>query len=152
MFPPYPSLLRLSRDYMPSEARDDMSFQLKRVYDAPAASDGTRILVDRLWPRGLKKTDGQLDGWMKEVAPSPDLRVWFDHQAERFDEFARRYKEEIASNAAVGALRTLGARKRVTLLYGARDPKVNHAVVLLSVLRGSPAKERSVKRKSPVRG
>jgi uncharacterized protein YeaO (DUF488 family) len=112
-----------------------MTFQIKRIYDSAQPSDGTRVLVDRLWPRGVKKTDARLDGWLKEVAPSPGLRLWFDHIPAKFAEFSKRYKAELTHNPAVGELRKLGSRKRVTLLYAAHDPEINHARVLLSVLR-----------------
>ncbi len=115
-----------------------MSFQIKRIYESALPSDGSRILVDRLWPRGVKKTDGHLDGWLKEVAPSPELRLWFDHVPAKFAEFSKRYKAELARNPAVGELRKLGSRKRVTLLYAAHDPEINHARVLLSVLQKAP--------------
>jgi uncharacterized protein YeaO (DUF488 family) len=112
-----------------------MTFLIKRVYEAPSPSDGKRILVDRLWPRGLKKTDAALDDWMKEVAPSVPLRVWFGHDPQRLAQFTRKYKAELARNPALPKLRELGQAKRVTLLYAAHDPKVNHAVVLQSVLQ-----------------
>lgn len=115
-----------------------MTFQIKRIYELPEPSDGTRVLVDRLWPRGIKKTDAHLDCWMKEAAPSTELRRWFGHLPARFDEFRRRYEEELRDNPTIGELRKLGGRKRVTLLYAAHDPEVNHALVLRSVLeRGS---------------
>jgi uncharacterized protein YeaO (DUF488 family) len=113
-----------------------MSFKIKRVYEDASPTDGRRILVDRLWPRGLKKTDAALDGWMKEVAPSVSLRRWFGHDPARFAEFERRYKVELARSAALDELRKLGKKRRVTLLYAARDPHVNHALVLKSVLQG----------------
>ena len=113
-----------------------MTFYIKRVYDRPAKSDGMRILVDRLWPRGVKKNDARLDCWMKEVAPSQELRKWFGHEPERFAEFKRRYRKEL-SKKALAELRRLGKGKTVTLLYGARDPEMNQAAVLLSLLRGS---------------
>lgn len=123
-----------------------MTFQIKRVYEAAAAADGTRVLVDRLWPRGVSKVDAHLALWLKDVAPSPKLRLWFDHDPERFAEFGTRYRRELAGNAALLELRKLGRGHVVTLLYGARDPEVNHARVLLSVLSG----RRSVaKRKKP---
>jgi uncharacterized protein YeaO (DUF488 family) len=111
-----------------------MTFQLKRIYEPPSPTDGIRVLVDRLWPRGLKKTDADLALWMKDVAPSPGLRVWFNHDPERFAEFRRRYTSELKGNPAVAELRKLGKSKRVTLLYAAHDPKVNHALVLQSAL------------------
>jgi uncharacterized protein YeaO (DUF488 family) len=111
-----------------------MSFQIKRVYEDHAPSDGTRVLVDRLWPRGLTKASAKLDHWMKDVAPSQELRQWFGHKPERFAEFKRRYKKELAPEA-FAELRKLGRGKTVTLLYGARDPEMNQAAVLLSMLR-----------------
>ena len=108
---------------------------IKRVYDPPMEADGTRILVDRLWPRGLRKEVAALDSWQKELAPSPELRTWFGHDPERFDEFKRRYKAELKANPHVKAIaKTMGGRK-VTLLYAAKDPQINHAVVLADALR-----------------
>ena len=113
------------------------SVTIKRAYDRPSDKDGTRILVDRLWPRGLSKRKAALDDWAKEVAPSPALRKWFGHRETRFAEFAKRYRAELRHNPALDALR---ARKgKVTLVYAARDPKINHAAVLAKVLkRGRP--------------
>ena len=113
-----------------------MTFQIKRVYEPALPTDGTRVLVDRLWPRGVRKSDANWSHWMKEVAPSPHLRRWFDHRPERFQQFSARYKEELQESAAVKQLQTLGRRHRVTLLYAAHDPHVNHAAVLLSFLHG----------------
>ena len=112
-----------------------MAFQIKRVYEPAKSSDGIRVLVDRLWPRGVKKTTAHLDYWMKDVAPSPRLRLWFGHRPERFAEFGKRYKKELSGNPELAELRKLGRGALVTLLYGARDPQVNHALVLQSVLR-----------------
>ena len=112
-----------------------MTFRIKRVYESASASDGKRILIDRLWPRGLKKTDAALDDWIKDVAPSVPLRRWFGHDPDRFAEFGRKYTAELAKNPALPRLRELGKGKLVTLLYAARDPEVNHAVVLQSVLQ-----------------
>ena len=114
-----------------------MPFQIKRVYDPAAPSDGIRVLVDRLWPRGLRKADRQWSIWMKDIAPSPDLRRWFNHQNDRFADFSARYRIELRGSPALAELRSLGAGKMVTLLYAAHDPHVNHAAVLLSVLRRS---------------
>ncbi len=114
-----------------------MTFQIKRVYDAASPSDGTRVLVDRLWPRGVKKSDAHVSLWMKAVAPTPELRQWFHHDPERFAEFTRRYTKELKSNPALTELRQLGKGKRVTLLYAAHDPQVNHAQVLKSTLDGT---------------
>ena len=113
-----------------------MAVAIKRIYEPAVPADGTRILVDRLWPRGVSKARAKLALWMKEIAPSPKLRVWFGHRPERFSEFGRRYKRELTGNPALGELRTLARRERVTLLYGAHDPKINHAAVLQSILGG----------------
>jgi uncharacterized protein YeaO (DUF488 family) len=112
-----------------------MGFVIKRVYDSPTASDGYRVLVDRLWPRGVRKERAELDEWAKDVAPSPELRTEWHHHRERFDEFAARYRDELDENPAAEALLATGrARERVTLLFGARDEQVNHATVLLGWL------------------
>jgi uncharacterized protein YeaO (DUF488 family) len=111
-----------------------MPFRIKRIYETAKASDGVRVLVDRLWPRGIRKTDARLDHWMKDVAPSPELRTWFAHDSERFAEFARRYKAELKGNTALAELRKMGSGGIVTLLYAAHDAKVNHALVLQQVL------------------
>ncbi|HET6924342.1 MAG TPA: DUF488 domain-containing protein [Candidatus Saccharimonadales bacterium] len=112
-------------------------YHIKRIYDPAAADDGYRILVDRLWPRGVSKPEAQLDLWLKEVAPSPELRQWFGHDPARFAEFSARYREELAANPAVAELRQLAEKQsRITLLYGARDPQVNHAAVLRDFLLG----------------
>jgi uncharacterized protein YeaO (DUF488 family) len=121
-----------------------MTFQIKRVYEPTADSDGQRVLVERLWPRGLRKVDAKLTLWMKEIAPSVTLRSWFDHDPARFVEFGRRYRKELAAaREPLAELRQLGKDDIVTLLYAARDPRVNHAIVLLSVLR---RRTRSVRR------
>ena len=106
---------------------------IKRAYDPPSPQDGTRILVDRLWPRGLSKAKAALDGWNKDVAPSTTLRKWFDHRPERFAEFAKRYRAELKNNPTVAELRAL--KGKVTLIYGAQGPAINHAVVLAKVLK-----------------
>jgi uncharacterized protein YeaO (DUF488 family) len=113
-----------------------MAVAIKRIYEPAVLADGPRILVDRLWPRGVSKARAKLAFWMKDVAPTPKLRVWFGHRPERFREFGRRYKRELTGNPAVPELRKLARRGRVTLLYGAKDPKINHAAVLQSIVRG----------------
>ena len=107
---------------------------IKRAYASADSKDGGRILVDRLWPRGLAKKDAAIDLWVKEVAPTKELRMWFNHQPELFNEFRRRYLSELKHNHAVVDLahRILG--KKVTLLYAARDPTNNHAIVLAQFL------------------
>jgi uncharacterized protein YeaO (DUF488 family) len=121
-----------------------MAFQIKRIYETAEPLDGTRVLVDRLWPRGIKKADAHLDYWMKDVAPSTELRLWFDHDPARLDQFRRRYVAELSGNQSVAELRKLGKGSQVTLLYAARDPKVNHALVLRSLLqRGKTGRKKT---------
>jgi uncharacterized protein YeaO (DUF488 family) len=111
------------------------SLSIKRVYEAASDHDGTRSLVDRLWPRGVSKGAAALDYWAKDVAPTDELRKWFDHRPERFAEFKRRYLGELQNNPAVAQLRGHIAKSRTTLLYGAKDPDCNQAVVLAEFLR-----------------
>ena len=122
-----------------------MSILIKRAYAPAAAADGVRVLVDRLWPRGVKKTAAKFAAWMKDIAPSPKLRVWFGHKPERFKEFAARYKRELVGNPRVGELRKLARGRTVTLVYAARDPEVNHAVVLRSILRRGTQRKRAAR-------
>jgi uncharacterized protein YeaO (DUF488 family) len=118
-----------------------MSFiRIKRVYERPAPEDGIRILVDRLWPRGLSKETAALDHWFKDIAPSPELRTWFDHREDRFDEFKQRYRLELKANPALVEFRKLAKPGKATLLYAAHDEKVNHAVVLAEYLQALNAK------------
>jgi uncharacterized protein YeaO (DUF488 family) len=109
--------------------------RLKRAYDPPAAADGPRILVERLWPRGLTRERAKIDHWCKEVAPSPDLRRWYGHDPARWPEFRRRYRAELRSNAQeVTRLAELCAGRRVTFIFAARDESMNSAVVLRDYL------------------
>jgi uncharacterized protein YeaO (DUF488 family) len=112
------------------------SIAIKRIYEKRASADGMRILVDRLWPRGVSKDAAALDLWCKEIAPSPELRTWFDHREDRFAEFKKRYLLELRSNPAVPDLVSAIGKKKATLLYGAHEAKVNHAVVLAGYLKG----------------
>ena len=106
--------------------------RLKRVYEAPGEDDGVRVLVDRLWPRGLSKEKAALDVWAKEIAPSTELRKWFGHEPARWAEFQQRYAAELDANAAAvdALLAQLDDDRPVTLVYGARDTEHNGAVVL----------------------
>ena len=116
--------------------------RIKRTYDPPVRSDGRRILVERLWPRGMKKESLAADAWMKEVAPSTELRKWFDHRVERWEEFRRRYRAELDANPAAWEPIFEAAKPRtVTLLYSAHDTVHNGAVVLRDYLgeRGTHA-------------
>lgn len=111
------------------------AIRIKRAYEAPARDDGHRVLVDRLWPRGLAKAKAKLDEWDKDIAPSPALRVWFGHDPARFAEFGRRYRAELAQHRAdVARLRALAAKTPLTLVYAAKDPACNHALVLQAFL------------------
>lgn len=112
--------------------------QLKRAYEAPAPDDGFRILVDRLWPRGISKEKAQLDLWAKDAAPSTELRKWFAHDPEKWNEFRKKYLAELKSNReATDELRTIiREHATVTLVYGARDSEHNEAVILKGFLAG----------------
>jgi uncharacterized protein YeaO (DUF488 family) len=111
--------------------------KLKRAYDPVAPDDGRRILVDRLWPRGVSKARAHLDSWMKDIAPSTELRTWFDHVPARWDEFRRRYRDELKTHAALLAELRRDARSgAITLVYGARDQTHNEAVVVRNVVLG----------------
>lgn len=112
------------------------NIRIKRAYDPPDAEDGARVLVDRLWPRGLRKQDAALTLWLKEIAPTPELRKWFGHDPARWAEFSRRYRAELAHNdAAVSRLVDLWQQGPLTLLYAAHDTAHNQAVVLLAFLQ-----------------
>ncbi|MDQ0768843.1 uncharacterized protein YeaO (DUF488 family) [Pseudarthrobacter defluvii] len=112
------------------------TFGVKRIYEPQADDDGCRVLVDRLWPRGMPKESAAVDLWLKEVAPSATLRKEFNHRPERFADFGERYRLELDSNPAVETLLELArAHPRVTLLYAARNTEANNALVLLHYLR-----------------
>lgn len=110
--------------------------KMKRVYDKPAHDDGARVLVDRLWPRGVKKEDAHIDWWAKDLAPSTELREWFGHDPAKYYEFAKRYRRELEGNDALPKLEGLMAEGRVTLVYSAKDEEHNQARVLLELLSG----------------
>ena len=115
--------------------------RIGRVYDDPTSDDGTRVLVDRLWPRGLSKDGAHLDGWIKAAAPSTELRRWYAHDPAKFSEFRARYRAELAAPAsqpAVAQLRQLAADRPLTLLTATRDIEHSHAAVLADVLAESP--------------
>jgi uncharacterized protein YeaO (DUF488 family) len=117
----------------------NMAVKIKRIYDPPEKADGTRILVDRLWPRGISKEKVRIDEWLKEIAPSDKLRQWFGHKAERWEEFQKRYREELQTMERQEQLRHLRALARqgtVTLLFAAKDDERNNAVVLVKVMKG----------------
>lgn len=112
--------------------------QLKRAYEPAEPSDGARILVDRLWPRGVSKEKAALDEWMKDIAPSTELREWFGHDPKKWPEFQRRYRAELAHHEpALEELRARARKHKVTLVYSAHDEEHNDAVVLRDVLAGT---------------
>ena len=112
-----------------------MTVALKRAYEAASDSDGTRVLVDRLWPRGVTKAKARIDVWLKDVAPSTQLRKWFGHDPDKWTEFQRRYRAELKGSEALAELRKLAREGHVTLVYGAKDEEHNDAVVLAKLLR-----------------
>lgn len=113
-----------------------MGLAIKRVYDPVSPGDGYRILVDRLWPRGLSKDRAAVDLWLKAIAPSTELRQWFGHAPEKWPEFRRKYFAELAGHAAeLAQVRALARRRRVTLVYGARETEYNDAVAILEYLQ-----------------
>ena len=121
---------------------EEVMIRIKRTYDPPARGDGRRILVERLWPRGMKKKDLEADAWLKEVAPSTELRKWFDHRTERWPEFRRRYRKELSANqVAWEPIVKAEKRGNVTLLYSAHDVLHNGAIVLRDYLSGKTGRK-----------
>jgi len=118
-------------DNSTNEDGNSMKLKIKRVYDKPAEEDGTRILVDRLWPRGLTKQKAKVDVWLKDIAPSTELRKWFAHDPEKWKEFIKKYKKELHENKEQAAvLKEYLRQGTVTLVYGARDELHNEALVI----------------------
>ncbi len=111
--------------------------KLKRIYDPVSPDDGKRILIDRLWPRGIKKEDARIDEWLKDIAPSEELRKWFSHEPSKWAEFKRRYREELKDKRElIDRLRSEAGKGTLTLLYAAKDREHNNAVVLKEVIEG----------------
>lgn len=124
--------------------------QIKRAYDPPARGDGRRFLVERLWPRGMKKEALALDAWVKDVAPTTELRKWFGHRVERWQEFRRRYRAELGTNPeSWQPILQAAERHTVTLLYSAHDTEHNGAVVLRDFLTEHQGKKPLHRRKAP---
>jgi uncharacterized protein YeaO (DUF488 family) len=122
---------------MGADPKTKPAFTLKRAYEPPAPADGFRVLVERLWPRGLKKADAAVDLWLKEIAPSPELRRWFSHDPVKWEEFCRRYWAELKGHPdAVNLLKEKLGQGRVTLVYGSKDEEHNAAVALRKFLEG----------------
>ena len=114
-----------------------MRIAIKRAYEQPSPDDGFRILVDRLWPRGIRKEDAHIDLWLKEIAPSADLRKWFAHDPAKWAEFQRRYRAELKQKSQLlDTIKSQTRKTRVTLIYSAKDEEHNDAVVLLEKLKG----------------
>ena len=112
-----------------------MDIRIKRVYEAPAKDDGYRILVDRLWPRGISKEEAHVDEWLKEIGPSNELRKWFGHEPPKYLEFKKRYEQELHGQPELlKHIRDLAKKQRLTLVYSAKDEEHNQAVVLREVL------------------
>ena len=122
---------------MTTDPKSKSAFTLKRAYEPPAPADGFRVLVERLWPRGLKKEDAALDLWLKDIAPSKELRQWFSHDPAKWEEFCRRYWAELAAHPdALQVLKDKIHRGKVTLVYGSKDEEHNAAVALKKFLDG----------------
>ena len=114
----------------------------KHIYEDPANNDGYRVLVNRIWPWGVSKDDAKLDDWLKKIAPSDELRKWFDHDPDKFDEFKKRYKKELDERVdKPEQLAKKSTEKKITLLYGAKDEEHNHAVVLKEIIENQRAKK-----------
>lgn len=123
--------------------------RLKRAYAKASADDGYRVLVDRLWPRGVSKREARLDLWLEDAAPSPALRTWFGHDPKRWTSFRRKYAAELRQlDAPIAKLRDLAAAGTLTLVYGAKDPDHNHALVLKAFLERAPKPRKRAARKT----
>jgi uncharacterized protein YeaO (DUF488 family) len=119
-----------------------MNIRIKRIYEPAASPDGYRVLVDRLWPRGIKKEEAAIDLWLKEVAPGTELRKWFAHDPQKWEAFKKKYLKELSDNEGLATLlETIHEHKVVTLLYGAKDTEHNQAVVLKLYLENLPGKK-----------
>ncbi|TQL79227.1 uncharacterized protein YeaO (DUF488 family) [Stackebrandtia endophytica] len=124
---------------MTDSGNESAGYTMRRIYSEPQPNEGRRVLVDRLWPRGISKDDDAFDEWLKAIAPSSQLRIWYGHRAERNAEFAQRYRYELQNDARAEALDQLRAWRRegpVTLLTASRDVEISHLPILVSVLTG----------------
>ncbi len=122
---------------MDVDATETARIQVRRIYDVPRPDDGKRVLVDRLWPRGVSKVRAEIDEWCKEIAPSAELRIWYHHEPELFPEFTRRYLDELRKPAAAAAVRhleELAAQSTLTLLTATKVPDISEAAVLADLL------------------
>ena len=114
-----------------------MLLGIKRIYEKASITDGKRILVDGLWPRGVRRSTSNIDIWLKDIAPSEELRKWFNHEPSRWDEFKKRYTAELRNNTAMKNLQNRSAIEDITLIYAAKDSRRNNAVVIASLLKKS---------------
>ncbi|PKR77152.1 DUF488 domain-containing protein [Halalkalibacillus sediminis] len=115
-----------------------MNIQLKRIYEKANKNDGQRVLVDGVWPRGVSKEDAHLDKWLKEIAPSKDLRQWFGHDPDKFNDFKKKYKEELKEDQrkeAFNELKGMANKKKLTILFATKEEDYNHAQVLKNLLK-----------------
>ena len=129
--------MKKPRDSAGRPKRRGSSIAIKRAYDRPSPQDGVRILIDRLWPRGLSKTKLKIDAWPRELTPSTDLRKWYGHEPRRFSEFRRRYRAELAEHAkGLAALRATVKGRAATLITATREVDLSHAVVMREMLQG----------------
>lgn len=112
-----------------------MLIGLKRIYDKPSITDGKRVLIDRLWPRGVKKSTANIDLWMKNIAPSDELRQWFNHEPDKWEAFEKKYRKELEGNKHLLELISMVRSTDVTLLYASKDTKRNNAVVLEKIIK-----------------
>ncbi|MCC6253065.1 MAG: DUF488 domain-containing protein [Bacteroidia bacterium] len=113
-----------------------MKLKIKRVYDKPQTNDGYRLLIDRLWPRGISKEEAKLDEWLKDIAPSNELRKWFNHIPERFEEFKKKYADELKpQHETLLRIKKMAEKQNLTLLYSAKDTQHNNAVVLEELIK-----------------
>jgi uncharacterized protein YeaO (DUF488 family) len=143
---PYKALGVLSLEVAMAAAAAQLDIKLKRAYEPHSASDGTRILIDRLWPRGVTKKAAAIDHWFRDLAPSTELRQWFGHDVSRWNEFRRRYTAELKRHSEqLDELRRLARKGPVTLVFGARDEEHNDAVVLQHLLLGESKRRVSQK-------
>jgi uncharacterized protein YeaO (DUF488 family) len=118
-----------------AESATELNFRFERAYEPPSEADGTRVLIDRLWPRGVTKAKAAIDHWFRDLAPSTELRKWFGHDPARWNEFRRRYTAELMQHRErLDDLLQMASEGPVTLIYGARDEQHNDAVVLKEVL------------------
>lgn len=136
-----------------SKSRTTVNIKLKRAYERPAAADGVRILVDRLWPRGVRKTDAAIDQWARDLAPSTALRKWFGHDPARWEAFRHRYAQEVSQHSdQLQELRALARKGPVTLVFSARDDIHNDAVALREFLLNKPMKAKRERKTVAAKG